>query len=366
MNVFTFPTDLVQIKNKLNAINAVAYSKSRNFLTGAVTRLSPYLSRGVISLPMVRDQVLKNYSLYQAEKLIQELAWREYYQRVWQAKGNAIFTDLKQDQPKVNHHQLPTAIEHAETGIEAIDNGINELYQTGYMHNHLRMYTAMLACNVGQSHWLTPSSWMYYHLIDGDLASNALSWQWVAGSFSSKKYVANQENINKYTNGNQTNSYLYVSYDAFEDMQIPDALREYHSIKLETVLPPSEKATIIENAPLLIYTSYQLDPAWHKDEIGNRVLLLEPSHFKQYPVSDLVLQFIIQLAKDNIPSIHIFCGSFEELMSAYNAKTVYYKEHPLSQHFRGIEEQRSWMFPEVSGYHGSFFSYWKKCERYLR
>ena len=103
-------------------------------------------------------------------------------------KGNAIFTDLKQDQPKVDHHELPTAIEHAKTGIDAIDNGIKELYQTGYMHNHARMYTAMLTCNIAQAHWLSPAKWMYYHLLDGDLASNMLSWQWVAGSFSSKKY----------------------------------------------------------------------------------------------------------------------------------------------------------------------------------
>lgn len=366
MNTSSFLTDIVQIKNKLNSINAVAYGKSRNFLTGAVTRLSPYLSRGVISLSMVRDQVLKNYSLYQAEKLIQELAWREYYQRVWQAKGNDIFTDLKQDQPKVNHQQLPTAIEQAETGIKAIDKGIKELYQTGYMHNHLRMYTAMLTCNVGQSHWRMPSFWMYYYLLDGDLASNALSWQWVAGSFSSKKYVANQENINKYTGESETNTYLSVPYEAFADMQIPDQLRAHHAIKLKTILPASDQPNIIENAPLFIYTSYQIDPEWHKGEMANRVLLLEPSHFTQYPVSDRVLQFIIQLAKDNIPSIQIFCGSFDELISIYKPQIVYYKEHPLSKHFRGIEEQRSWMFAEVSGYHGSFFSYWKKCERYLR
>ena len=362
----TFPTDIVQIKNRISSIDTVAYGKTRNFINGAVTKLSPYLSRGVITLSMVRDQVLKNYSVYQAEKLMQELAWREYYQRVWQAKGNAIFSDLKQDQPKVDHHELPTAIEHAKTGIDAIDNGIKELYHTGYMHNHLRMYTAMLACNVARSHWLMPSSWMYYHLLDGDLASNALSWQWVAGSFSSKKYVANQENINKYTSETQNNSYLSVSYDAFTDMQIPDELRAHHSIKLKTTLPESDQSTIIENAPLFIYTSYQLDPEWHKDEIGNRVLLLEPSHFNQYPVSDLVLQFIIQLAKENIPNINIYCGSFDELVSVYNPKIVYYKEHPLTLHFRGIQEQRNWMFPEISGYYSSFFSYWKKCERYLR
>lgn len=56
----------------------------------------------------------------------------------------------------------------------------------------------MLTCTIAQPHWLNPARWMNCHLLDGDLASNMLSWQWVASSFSSKKYYANQENINKY------------------------------------------------------------------------------------------------------------------------------------------------------------------------
>ena len=211
MNQPAFPTQLSAIQKRITEINPIAYAKTRNFLTGAVTRLSPYLSRGVISLTQIQSSILERYSVYQSEKLLQELAWREYYQRVWQAKGDRIFSDLKQEQPRINHYQMPIAVLNASTGIQAIDEGIDDLYKTGYMHNHLRMYTSMLSCNIGGAHWLLPSQWMYYHLLDGDLASNALSWQWVAGSFSSKKYVANQDNINKYTGSNQTNTFLQLN-----------------------------------------------------------------------------------------------------------------------------------------------------------
>ena len=51
---------------------------------------------------------------------------------------------------------------------------------------------------------------MYYHLLDGDWASNALSWQWVAGSNANKKYYANQDNINKYFNSSQKQTFLDV------------------------------------------------------------------------------------------------------------------------------------------------------------
>ena len=96
----------------------------------------------------------------------------------------------------------------AKTGIQAIDKSIESLFETGYMHNHSRLYLATLTCNIGKSYWLHPAKWMYYHLLDGDWASNACSWQWVAGANSSKKYFANQENINKYTASKQLNPFM--------------------------------------------------------------------------------------------------------------------------------------------------------------
>ena len=365
MSSSDFPTDLKAIKARIAAVDPVAYSKTRNFLSGAVTMLSPYLSRGVISLTEIKDEVLRKFSVHQSEKLLQELAWREYYQRIWQAKGDLIFTDLKQAQSQVDHHHMPEAVLKAATGISAIDEGILSLFATGYMHNHLRMYTAMLSCNIGRAHWLTPARWMYYYLLDGDLASNALSWQWVAGCFSNKKYVANQENINKYTGSKEMNSFLTVSYDAFANMDVPDILTAQSTLSLPAVLPVSDQ-TETESDTVFVYNSYQLDPEWHTHEEGTRILLLEPEHFEQYPVSEKVLQFIIDLARKNIPGIRLFAGSFDELLKKFPSAQIYYKEHPLTKHYKGKEEPRNWMFPEITGYYPSFFSYWKKCEKYLR
>lgn len=365
MSTIDFPTDLLGIQQRIAAVNPVAYAKTRNFIHGAVTQLSPYLSRGVISLAQVKSAILDRFSVHQSEKLLQELAWREYYQRVWQAKGDLIFSDLKHPQLPVSHHQMTDALLKAATGIDAIDKAITSLYTTGYMHNHLRMYTSMLCCNIGRAHWLMPSQWMYYHLLDGDLASNTLSWQWIAGSFSNKKYVANQENINKYTGSSQTNTFLSAAYEAFEEMPVPEVLKAKSALSLSTVLPASD-AINKESKSVFVYNSYQLDPEWHAEREGNRILLLEPMHFKKYPVSEKVLQFIIDLAKKNIMGIEIFTGSFHALKALFPSADIYYKEHPLNKHYEGIEEPRSWMFPEVKGYYPSFFSYWKKCERYLR
>jgi deoxyribodipyrimidine photo-lyase len=75
-----FVTDYAAIIERVQHINPVQYAKTRNYLNGAVTYLSPYISRGVISTKQIKDAVLaKGFKPYQIEKFLQELAWREYY-----------------------------------------------------------------------------------------------------------------------------------------------------------------------------------------------------------------------------------------------------------------------------------------------
>ena len=363
---FHFPTDYNSIIERIEQIDPKQYERTRNFIDGAVTYLSPYISRGVIQLPQIKEIVVAKYGRYVSEKLVQELAWREFFQRVWQHKQDQIFTDLKQDQSKVAHHLMPAMIEEAQTGIEAIDVAIQSLYATGYMHNHARMYTAMLTCNIAQAHWKSPAKWMYYHLLDGDLASNMLSWQWVAGSFSSKKYYANQENINKYTRIKQQHTIVDFSYEELPNHAIPEHLMATTTLDLRTELPATNIPTIEQNLPLLVYNSYNLDPTWHKEEKANRILLLEPNHFSTYPISKKVMEFILALAVDNIPGIQVFVAPFDSLKQLAPHTPIIYKEHPLNSHYTGIVEPRSWLFEHVNQYHTSFFSYWKKCERYYQ
>lgn len=362
-----FPTDYKTILERINAVDPQQYAKTRNFIDGAVTGLSPYISRGVISLRQVRDAVAaKGYKAYQSEKFLQELAWREYWQRAWWHNGDRLFTDLNKEQENVVHRQMITSVAAAATGIEAIDAQIKALYNTGYMHNHARMYTAGITCNLGQAHWLQPSRWMYYHLLDGDLASNSLSWQWVAGSFSSKKYIANQENVNKYLHSRQQGTFLDKPYETIFDQPIPEPLRQTVTLELPTKLPLNDASFFLDPAkPLLLYNSYNLDPGWRKEEDANRVLLLEPAHFNKFPVSEKVLAFIIQLAKQNIPGIQIFVRDVNEIPGIQNVQHIFSIEHPTSRNYPGTKDPYPWLFPQVSGYFPSFFSFWKKAQKYL-
>lgn len=359
-----FPTSYKEILQRVDRIDPVKYAKTRNFMNGAVSYLSPFISRGVISTKFVFNQLIeRGLHPERMEKFLQELAWRDYWQQIWISKGDAINLDLKGPQERVANYSISKGILQAETGIEAVDKAILEFYDKGYMHNHMRMYVASLACNVGQSHWSLPAKWMYYHLLDADWASNALSWQWVAGSNSQKKYYANQDNINKYCFTQQKETYLDKSYGALADSDIPGSLSHTVDLVLDTSLPPKRHISVDESLPTCLYNFYNLDPNWKKDKAVNRILLLEPTHFKQYPVSKKSIDFVLKLA-GNIDHIQIYVGEFKELVEDYDLKRIVFKEHPLNGHYQGEAEDRDWMF-SVQGYYPSFFKFWKQCKKEL-
>lgn len=360
-----FPTKYSEILQRVRLVDPIKYSSTRNYINGSVSHLSPYISRGIISTKFILSEILnRGYKPGQVEKFIQELAWRDYWQQVWVSKGDGINEDIKNKQAPITNTCISKAIIEANTGIQAIDQSIQNFYKTGYLHNHLRMYIASIACNIAHSHWKTPGQWMYYYLLDADWASNALSWQWVAGANANKKYVANQDNINKYCNTQQKNTFLDISYEAFNSLEIPDILKETSPLILKTPLPSQSSIIIDKKLPTYIYNFYNLDPLWNKESTVNRVLLLEPSHFEQYPVAKKTIDFILNFSQENIDNIQIYVGEFKDFTSDYTSENIFYKEHPLNKNYKGVELPRDWMFT-VQGYFPSFFSFWKKCKKEL-
>lgn len=355
-------TDYDEILKQIDLINPVNYSRNRNFIDGSVSKLSPYISRGVISTKIVFEHLInKGYEFLKIEKFIQELCWRDYWQLIWVEKQNLINQDLKRKQLDVKNHFLSSSIYNAKTGIKAIDHAIRELHESGYMHNHLRMYVSSIACNVAKSHWNIPSKWMYYYLLDADWGSNALSWQWVSGANSNKKYFANQENINKYCYTTQKNTFLDIDYSQFESLETPAVLKDTLDPVLKTKLPETNDLKIDRALPTLLYNFYNLDSLWRKEEFCNRVLLLEPEIFNNYPISEKSIDFMLGLS-NNIIGLQVYVGSFNDLIKNYNLKSVVFKEHPLNSHYKGIEDNRDWMFENKNNLN-SFFSYWKKSKK---
>ena len=355
-------TSLNHIFTTMDQFDPVKYSSTRNFIDGSVSQLSPYISRGVISTKQVFQFLLdKGYGFAEMEKFVQELAWRDYWQNIWVEKGDLIDGDFKSAQVGVLNYSVPSFLLDNSSSIEAIDQATKSFYDSGYIHNHVRMYIASIVCNVGKYHWKNPAKWMYYHLLDGDWASNSLSWQWVCGTNSSKLYYANQENINKYCRSSQKETFLDVDYEKFASLEVPQELLKSANLDLQTPLPKVSDPLIIKSGPIFIYNYYNLDPDWYTSIDGNRVLLLQPSIFEKYPISQNSIDFMLGLSQ-NIENIQIFVGSFEQLLMKANGNEIIYKEHPLNSHYKGSKMERDWMF-DVKGYYPSFFKFWNKAKK---
>jgi deoxyribodipyrimidine photo-lyase len=359
----SFPTDYDAIEVLMSVYNPNSYSRTRNFLDGNVSRLSPYISRGVISTRRVYESLIsRGYRLEHIEKFVQELAWRDYWQTQWNHFGGLINKDLRVDQRSYDKiGKIPKKIKDIDLSIDVINRSLSELYSSGYIHNHMRMYIAMTICNVGSYHWHTPAKWMYYHLLDGDWASNALSWQWVAGCLNGRKYFANQDNINKYCRVSQKNTFLDKSYENLMMQGKVEELENPIDAELTWNKPSLVNPKNLPHTDTLIYNFYNLDPTWRKEQKANRVLLIEPDVFNLYPVSERVMDFFFKLSK-NIPDIIYFVGHFDEL-EKFTSGNIYYRQHPLNN-YRGIEDKRE-SLSNVEGNFSSFFKFWKLCKKSL-
>lgn len=194
----------------LAAIDPAAYGRSRNHLDGAVTRLSPWIRHGVLSPVEVREGVFawlqrSDQPPQAAAKLINELGWRDYWQRLWRQLGDGIWDNrepLKTGYPPERYAAtLPDDLLEARTGLACMDGFVQELEATGWLHNHARMWLAAYVVHWRRVRWQAGARWFLQHLLDGDPASNNLSWQWVASSFSSKPYLFNRDNLERFSGG---------------------------------------------------------------------------------------------------------------------------------------------------------------------
>lgn len=174
-----------------------------------VSGLSPWLRHRLLTEEEVIDAAARAHGLTGAEKFIQEVCWRSYwkgylerrpvhwhdYRKTLDEALTGIAKDKRQNQLLLN------ALE-GNTGIECFDAWVDELIQTGYLHNHARMWFASIWVFTLGLPWAIGADFFLRHLLDGDPASNTLSWRWVAGHHTAgKTYLARPSNIARYTNG---------------------------------------------------------------------------------------------------------------------------------------------------------------------
>ena len=183
------------------------YAKSRNFDYGPskrdnVSNLSKYITHRIIDEQEVIQTAHSKFAYIKIEKFIQEVFWRTYWKgwlemrpRVW----TSYIEDLKQLEKQKDSVEYQQAIS-GKTSIECFNDWANELIKYNYLHNHARMWFASIWIFTLKLPWQLGADFFLKHLLDGDAASNTLSWRWVAGlQTKGKNYLATKFNINTFS-----------------------------------------------------------------------------------------------------------------------------------------------------------------------
>ena len=187
------------------------YAQRRNLdLPGQphVSMLSPWLRHRLVTEAEVIDAVLRAHP-HGAEKFLAEIWWRTYWKGwlelrpgIWAGYLQGVQAGLNRMAVEPGLAARAEAAMLGETGIEGFDHWARELVATGYLHNHARMWFASIWIFTLRLPWELGADFFLRHLIDGDPASNTLSWRWVGGLHTAgKTYLATADNIAKHTNG---------------------------------------------------------------------------------------------------------------------------------------------------------------------
>jgi deoxyribodipyrimidine photo-lyase len=198
------------------------YAALRNYDDVAhVSTLSPYIRHRILTEEQVLGAVLAHHSSQAAEKFIQEVFWRSYW-KGWLEMRPTIWADYRRDLAQaLNQVQTQAGLRQnwqaaclGQTGIACFDHWAQQLAQTGYLHNHARMWFASIWIYTLRLPWVLGADFFLRHLLDGDAASNTLSWRWVGGMQTmGKTYLARPDNIATYTRGQFTPTNLATSAD---------------------------------------------------------------------------------------------------------------------------------------------------------
>ncbi len=175
----------------------------------ATSALSPYLRRRMVLESEAVEAALAAHGPTGADKYVQEVFWRSYFKGHLETRP-ALWTDYQrlvvQGRNRLATEAGLRRVFHdavaGHTGIDGFDDWSRELAETNWLHNHARMWFASIWIFTLRLPWALGADFFLRHLIDGDPASNTLSWRWVAGLHTrGKAYAARAENIHRYTNG---------------------------------------------------------------------------------------------------------------------------------------------------------------------
>ena len=235
------------------------YTNGRNFDRGAaqhrdVSMLSPYVRRRIVLEQDLVTKALQAHGLENAEKFIQEVFWRSYFKGwlerrpvIWNLYKDGLIRDLEALNSDRSLRKRLERAEAGQTGLDYFDSWAEELVETGYLHNHARMWFASIWIFSLELPWRLGADFFYRHLLDGDPASNTLGWRWVAGLHTrGKPYHAQAWNIAKFTNNrfNPRSADLSEVVEGLENEE-PEGLPDVSPLRIVQAPDPNRPTVLL-------------------------------------------------------------------------------------------------------------------------
>jgi deoxyribodipyrimidine photo-lyase len=389
----SFVPTLEAAEQRLTDYQPKGYADTRNHVHGNVSRLNPYITWGVFTLREVQAAIKPKVPDKDYSKFVSELAWKAYFRAAHTVLGKGVYQSLEPykypTRPKAD--ALTAAVQQAKTGVECIDNILKELFETGYLHNHKRMWFAAWLVHYAGFGWQGGERLFYHYLLDGESGPNALSWQWVASTFSSKPYYFNAANMRKYGHNGCRGSDFDDSYEALNDRffagygdgsyaKRPDE-QPQTALELPMALsqPLSAKPLVVLHAERLSLRARVLATC-----SGEPVaVVLDSERFKREAPSFARLYWALKLAGDVVTQLQEQGRSAQLLWLSNSSDLVQYANehgrdgiaaadswHPETQQSLlecaaslSVTTVRDEPFAEVKASLRSFSSYWRKAEK---
>ena len=236
----------------------INYNSKRNFDFGPKERknvscLSPYITHRLITEYETVERVLKKRPYQKVEKYVQEIFWRVYW-KGWLELRPKVWTDFTEDLKNIKDDEKIQQAVNGKTQISCFNDWVNELKEFNYLHNHTRMWFASIWIFTLKLPWQKGAEFFLKYLLDGDAASNTLSWRWVAGlQTKGKNYSAQSWNIEKFTNNKYKNIRLVENPIPLQDK------REYKLTEIENFNDSEKVKNLIFFENDLNLENYNLD-----------------------------------------------------------------------------------------------------------
>ena len=289
-----FETSRSSALNKLNSFienDILNYNSKRNFDFGIKNRnnvscLSPYITHRLITEYETVKKVLLKHPFQKVDKFIQEIFWRIYW-KGWLELRPKVWSDFTGDLKGINEDDNYKKAINGETQIKCFNDWVEELKENNYLHNHTRMWFASIWIFTLNLPWQKGAEFFIKNLLDGDAASNTLSWRWVAGlQTKGKHYVAQSWNINKFTN------------NKYQDVKLNEKVSPLADVRDYKITPLSLNFEDNSNENLIVFENeLNLENRKLKD-YKNIYLILLSNDVRKIKLEKRVFEFKLKMIYD--------------------------------------------------------------------